>query len=98
MKTRTEAIHFTADSKLIDYINKKTEKLHLFYDKIMDIDIKLRLENSGQVRDKIAEIKVHLPGSILFVKEHDKAFEAAVDQAVDSLSKQLIKYKERKAQ
>ena len=78
MKTRTEAIHFSADKNLLEFIDKKTSKLHQFYDKIIDVDIKLRLENSGQIRDKIAEVKVHLPGTILFVKEHDKTFETAI--------------------
>ncbi len=96
MKTRTEAIHFSADQKLLEFIEKKAEKLHQFFDKILNVDIKLRLENSGQIRDKIAEVKVHLPGSILFVKEHNKTFESAVDEAIEALKKQLIKYKERK--
>jgi putative sigma-54 modulation protein len=96
MKTRTEAIHFSADKNLLEFIDKKTSKLHQFYDKIIDVDIKLRLENSGQIRDKIAEVKVHLPGTILFVKEHDKTFETAIDASIDSLTKQLIKYKERR--
>ncbi len=98
MKTRTEAIHFTADKKLLDFMEKKTSKLHQFFDRITDIDMKLKLENSGQVRDKIAEVKVQLPGTVLFVKEHDKTFETAIDAAVDSLAKQLIKYKERKTE
>lgn len=98
MKTRTEAIHFSADKNLLEYIDKKTAKLHQFSEKIMDVDIKLRLENSGQIKDKIAEVKVHLPGTILFVKEHNKTFELAIDQSIDSLSKQLVKYKERKQQ
>lgn len=96
MKTRTEAIHFSADKKLLDFIEKKSAKLHQFYDRITDIDLKLKLENSGQIRDKIAEVKVQLPGTVLFVKEQDKSFESAIDTAIDSLTKQLIKYKERK--
>ena len=64
MKVRTEAVQFKADSKLIDYLDKKLQKLDNFFDRIIDADVKLRLENSGQVRDKITEIKLKVPGSV----------------------------------
>jgi putative sigma-54 modulation protein len=96
MRTHTEAVHFTADTKLLLYIDKKLEKLQLFFDKIIDANVMLKLENVGQVKEKIAEIKIHLPGTTIFAKESNKSFEVAVDEAVESLRKQLIKYKERK--
>ncbi|HMG15885.1 MAG TPA: ribosome-associated translation inhibitor RaiA [Saprospiraceae bacterium] len=96
MKTHTEAVHFTADQKLLVYIEKKLLKLQQFFDNIIDANVILKLENVGQVKDKVAEIKIHLPGSTIFAKESNRSFEVAVDDAVESLRKQLIKYKERK--
>lgn len=96
MKTHTEAIHFTADQKLLVYIEKKLQKLQQFFDNIIEANVILKLENVGQIKDKIAEIKIHIPGSTIFAKESEKSFEVAVDEAVESLRRQLIKYKEKK--
>ncbi|MFQ5446415.1 MAG: ribosome hibernation-promoting factor, HPF/YfiA family [Saprospiraceae bacterium] len=95
MKVHTESVQFKADKKLHDFIQKKLDKLELFFDRIIDADVKLRLENAGQVRDKITEVRLHVPGQSLFAKEKDKSFEAAVDSAVDNLKRQLTKYKEK---
>lgn len=95
MKVKTQAIGFNADKKLLDFIDQKMTKLDLFYDRIINTEITLKLENSGQVKDKIAEIRVNVPGSVLISKEINKSFEAAIDSAADSLKRQLIKHKEK---
>jgi len=95
MKVHTQAVHFSADSKLIDFIEKKLGKLDNYFDKVLDVSVVLKLENSGQVKDKIAEVKLKLPGELLYVKGKAKSFEESVDQASASLKRQIIKYKER---
>ena len=95
MKVHTQSVHFDADAKLLEFINKKLAKLEQFFDKIIETKVILKLENSGKVRDKITEIKLSIPGSVLFVKETNKTFEAAIDKAIDTLKRQLIRYKER---
>lgn len=95
MKVHTEAVQFKADQKLLDFIEKKMSKLENFFDRIIDADVKLRLENSGQVKDKVAEVRLHVPGVNLFAKETDKSFEASVDGAIEDLRRQLTKYKEK---
>jgi putative sigma-54 modulation protein len=95
MRVRTEAVQFKADQKLIDYIDKKLQKMDQFFDRIIDAKVTLRLENSGQVKDKVAEVQLSVPGDTLFVKETNKTFEASIDSAIGSLKRQLIKYKER---
>lgn len=95
MTSRIEAIHFTADQKLIDFIEKKLDKLSQYHDKILDARVTLRLENSGQVRDKVVEVKLDVPGELIVAKEVQKTFEASVDLLVDVLKRKLIKHKER---
>ncbi|MEY4903019.1 MAG: hypothetical protein RLZZ292_834 [Bacteroidota bacterium] len=95
MKIQTQAVHFSADHKLLEFIEKKLAKLDQFFDRIIGADVFLKLENTGQVREKVAEIKLTLPGGILIVKEMDKTFEAAVDSAIDVLKRQIIRHKER---
>jgi len=95
MKINLTAVHFDADQKLIDYIEKKATKLNQFFDRITDAQVFLKLENSGQVRDKIVEIKLMVPGDTLVATETSKTFEAATDAAVDNMKRQLNKHKER---
>ncbi|RME12678.1 MAG: ribosome-associated translation inhibitor RaiA [Bacteroidetes bacterium] len=95
MKVHTEAVQFKADQKLIDFIQTKMNKLDIFFDRILEADVKLRLENSGQVRDKIAEIRIMVPGQTLFAKDVQKTFEASVGGAIDNLKRQLTRYKEK---
>lgn len=94
MKVAIESIHFTADQKLLDYIEKKVNKLGQFFDKIIDVDVKLRLENTGQIKDKIFDIRINVPGETLFISESSKNFETATDAAVAVMKRQIIKYKE----
>lgn len=95
MKIHTEAVQFKADQKLHEFIEKKMEKLTSHFDRIINAEIKLRLENSGQVKDKVAEINLSVPGQILFAKETTKTFEHSVDSAIDNLRRQLTRYKEK---
>ena len=95
MKIHTETVHFSADSKLLRFTDKKISKLDQFFDKIIDANVIMKLENSGQIKDKIVEVRLTIPGSVLFVKECNKTFEASVDNAANTLKRQLIKYKER---
>ncbi len=94
MKIRIESPQFSADRKLEEYLERKLEKLGQYYDRILDVDVILKLENAGQVRDKVVEVKLHVPGDMIFIKEIDKSFEAATDGAVDSLKRKLIKFKQ----
>ena len=75
MKVRTEAIQFTADLKLVNFIEEKLGKLDRFFDRILQADVILRLENSGQVKDKITEIRLQLPGETLVARATNKSFE-----------------------
>ena len=89
------SIHFNADGKLIDFIQKKADKLDTFYDRIIDGEVFLRLDKDDSMENKIVEIKLNIPGQQLFAKEKSKAFEAAADEAVEALRRQLKKHKEK---
>ncbi len=96
MKLHIQSLHFTADKKLVNFIQTKLTKLGKYFDQILDVDVILRLENSGQVKDKIVELKIKIPGSVVFVKESNSKFENATESAFLNARRQLIKYKERR--
>lgn len=95
MKIRVQSIHFTADKKLLDFIQKKENKLDQFYDQTIGGDVYLRLEKTEDEANKIVEIKLMIPGNDLFAKEQCKSFEEATDKAIESLRRQLEKHKEK---
>ena len=95
MKLQMHSIHFNADVVLIDFIQKKADKLETFFDRIIDGEVFTRLEKNESNENKIVEVKLNIPGNQLFAKEHAKTFEAAADEAVESLRRQLKKHKEK---
>ena len=92
MKLQVHSIHFDADQKLVNFIQKKINKLETFYDRLVDGEVFLRLNNEG-IENKTVEIKLNVPGTQLFATEKARTFEAAADQATDALRMQLKKFK-----
>ena len=95
MKITVQSIHFNADKGLLEFIQKKADKLDIFYDKIVNGEVYLKLENVEDEVNKITEIKIQLPGNQLFAKEQCKTFEEATDLALESIRKQIAKHKKR---
>ena len=95
MKIRVQSIHFNADKKLLDFIQKKVDKLDQFFDQIIGGEVYLKLENVEDEANKISEIKLMVPGMTLFAKEQCKSFEDATDKAIESLRRQIEKHKEK---
>jgi putative sigma-54 modulation protein len=96
MKIRVQSIHFSADKKLLEFVQKKVNKLDVFFDQIIDGEVYLKLENVEDEANKISEIKLLIPGNQLFAKHQCKTFEEATDLAVESLIKQITKHKQKK--
>jgi len=96
MTVNIHSVHFEADAKLIEHVNKKISKLQNHHDKIMNVDVFLKLDNvMHQIKDKIAEIRVTIPKHELFVKQSTKSFEESFDMALDSMLIQIKKVKEK---
>ncbi len=98
MNVKIQTVHFNADSKLMEYVNKKLEKLTVFSDRIIQVHVFLKLDNVvHSIKDKIAEIRVHVPRHDFFVKSTSKSFEESFDSALDSLVSQIKRNKEKQA-
>jgi len=95
MKLQMHSIRFNADEKLIQFIQKKADKLDTFFDRIIDGEVFMRLDKDNNMENKIIEIRLNIPKNQLFVKERAKSFEAASDQAMEALRKQIIKHKDK---
>ncbi|OUW37917.1 MAG: ribosomal subunit interface protein [Flavobacteriaceae bacterium TMED184] len=95
MKLQIHSIRFDADEKLIEIIKKKLFKLETFYDRIIDGEVFLRIENDESRINKIVEIKLNIPGDQLFVKERERSFEIGANEATEALRRQIKKFKEK---
>jgi putative sigma-54 modulation protein len=99
MNVQIQSVHFDADSKLIDHVNKKMEKLKTIHDRIMDVHVYLVLDNVvHHIKDKVAEIKVMIPPrQTIFVKHESKTFEESFDAAFEAVLNRIKKQKEKMA-
>lgn len=97
MEINIQSIHFKADQKLIDYISRKLEKLSTFYENIIDAQVYLKVENAADNNNKTLEVKLNVNSNSIFVEEHCRTFECAIDMAIESLKSQLKKHKAKVA-
>lgn len=93
MEVRFHSVNFDADVKLLDFAQRKINKLDNFYDQIVGGDAYFKVEPSSNRENKWVEIKLRVPGKDLVVKKYDRTFEGAIDQGVDVLRRSLIKHK-----
>lgn len=95
MKVNIQAVNFNVDRKLVDFIDERVGKINKFYDKIISVDVFLKVENTADKENKITEIKLLVPGDEMIVKKTCKTFEEGVDVATDAIERLLVKFKEK---
>ncbi len=98
MNVNIQTVRFEADARLVEYINRKLQKLNTFHDRIIQVQVFLKLDNVVHtIKDKIAEIRIHVPRHEFFVKSTSKSFEGSFDNAFDSIVTQIKRKKEKQA-
>lgn len=96
MNVNIQTVHFDADVKLVEYVTNKLSKLATFHERIIKVDVFLKLDNVvHNIKDKVAEIRVHVPRHDFFVKASSKSFEESFDSALDSLVNQIKRKKQK---
>jgi len=96
MRININAIHFSADRKLKEHITNRVMNLEKYFQNIIEANVTLKLENTGRVRDKIVELQLSVPGNVIFGTATDKRFEKATVEAISSMRRQVVKYKQRR--
>jgi putative sigma-54 modulation protein len=95
MKVYVQSVNFNADKSLIEFIEKKLNSLEKFYDKIVDSEVYLKVQQTSEKENKTVEIKLNVPGNDIVVKKQCKTFEEGTMLAMDSLKRSLEKVKEK---
>lgn len=93
MNVKIQSVKFDADSKLIDFIQEKLNKLERFVDNAISADVTLKLDRNEEHGNKVTTIIVDIPGNNLFAERNGKNFEESVDLCVDALKSQIEKRK-----
>lgn len=93
MNIQIQSVKFDADKKLIDFIEDKVTKLERYSDDILSAEVTLKLDKDSEHGNKVAVLKLDVAGDTLVAERQCKSFEESVDQGIDAVRKQLMKYK-----
>lgn len=87
------AVKFKADPKLEKFVADKVSKLDRLVDNATKCEVFLKVDKPESDNNKIAELRIIVPGKDLFVTKQADTFEQAVADGVDTLKVQIEKYK-----
>ena len=90
-----QAINFSLDNKLKQFIKKKISKLFLFDNNISRLNIYLKVARPESHKNKISEIKLFSSDLAIFAKKQANSFEESIDLVCEALRKQIIKNKKK---
>ncbi|MBP3763815.1 MAG: HPF/RaiA family ribosome-associated protein [Bacteroidales bacterium] len=90
MNITINAVRFRTDEKLEKFIHEKVGKLDRLIDNAVGCEVTLKSESDLK---KVADIRINVPGSDLFVSKQAGNFEQAVSDCVDTLRVQIERYK-----
>lgn len=97
MRTTLQAINTEVSPQLKEHITGKLSKLEQFYDRILDVQVYVKAENTQSTANHIIECKVLVPNNTLVATEKARSFEEATDLCVENIIRQVKKYKEKHA-
>ena len=97
MDVNIQAIHFEIADRLVEFINKKVDRIARRYPSIAKVDVNLKVVKPETAMNKEVVVKVAVP-------QHDEtvatkvadSFEEALDLALEAVERQLEKTKEKK--
>lgn len=95
MDIRIQAIHFDATVQLEAFVQKKVAKLEQYHDGILSAEVVLKVVKPETAKNKEASVRLVIKNGDCFAEKVNDTFEAAVDECVEALEKQLIKIKEK---
>jgi ribosome hibernation promoting factor len=94
MNVKIHSIKFDAGASLLEFVQSKMDKMDKFFDRIVDGEVYLRLNNQG-VENKTVEIKINLPGDQFFAESSARNFEKAMEESANAITRQIKKHKEK---
>lgn len=95
MKTTFTARHFESSTELREFAEDAVQKLDQYYDRIISCDIILEPFPDND-NPQQAELNVKVPQKLLNAKEQAPSYEQAINLVIESIVKQLKRYKDKR--
>ena len=95
MKIFVQSVNFNIDKDLKVYIEEKLNTLNKFYDRVIDAEVFLKVQQTSDKENKTVEVKLKVPGDSIIVKKVSKTFEEGVSLSIEALKRSLRKLKEK---
>ena len=83
--------HVEITAAIRDYVTSKLVRINRHFDHVIDVEVIMTVEKL----DQKVEANVHLSGKDIHVCANNADMYAAIDDLVDKLDRQVLKYKER---
>lgn len=96
MKVSVIAQNVNNSDRIKEHAESKIKKLKHVYDEILSAEIVIKKTKAMDPSPKLVEIKIHVSGVDLFAKKESNSAEEAIEGVIEALSKQLIKFKDKK--
>ncbi len=93
MEVNVQFVKMPTSESMEAFVNKRLEKLAKRYEWIIKADVFYKIENDPKGKGKICDIRLSLPGPIIFATSDEISYEAATDETIRDLEKQLKKRK-----
>ena len=77
----------------VELIKKKLTKLITFYDRLIKAEVFLKAKENTGTDDKVAVIKLLMPGPDLFAESCCSSHEKAIVECTEKLRRQILKRK-----
>jgi len=88
--------HLDVTPSLRVYVRSKLERITRHFDQVVGVKVLLSVEKQKEKEKRQrAECNIHVKGSDLFAVSSHQDLYAAVDDLVDKLDRQLMRYKNR---
>jgi len=93
MEINIQFVKMATSEHMEAFAIKKLKKLEKRYEWIMKADVFYKFEKDPKGNGKICDIQLSLPGPRIYAASNKEGFEAATDETIRDLEKQLKKRK-----
>lgn len=95
MNVQIQSVKFDADKRLLEFVESKMSKLVRFSERIVSSDVIMKVDKDHEKGNKVVTVTLAMPGEDLVAEARGRSFEEAIDDSVEALKKQIMRYKER---
>lgn len=88
--------HLEVTPALREYVLTKLDRVTRHFDQVVSVSVLLTVEKvKEKERRQKAEVTLHVKGRDIFVEKSHEDLYAAIDQLMDALDRQVMRYKDR---